>query len=146
MSADRDLITETMANYGWAVDTRDYSLLRRTFTAETTVAYSRFGRPIRGIDELEAYLRTTLAPLDATQHLFANFVITHENDRGHFRCVVQAQHVRGGDRFTVGGSYEIDVVREDGWRIAKMDFWPTWLSGDPAVLEHVLEPEPSPSA
>jgi hypothetical protein len=146
MSEDRELITEAMANYGWAVDTRDYALLRRTFTADTTIMYSRFGRPIEGIDELEAYLRSTLAPLDATQHLFANFVVTQDGREGHFRCVVQAQHVRGELRFTVGGSYEVDVVRDDGWRIARLDFWPTWLAGDPSVLEHVLEPEASADA
>ena len=140
--SDRDAIVEAMCRYGRAIDTRQLGLLATVFTDDAVIRYSpSFGGELHGIAELEAYLGNALSGLDATQHLFGNFEVEVDGDRGRFRCYVQAQHVRAGGRvFTVGGRYENRVIRGyDGrWRICRLDFEPIWTAGDREVLEHVM--------
>jgi hypothetical protein len=150
---DRDAIIEAMVRYGRAVDTRDYALLETCFTEDAVIRYSpTFGDEVSGRAGLELYLLNALTPLDATQHLFANFEVevAATGAHGRFRCGVQAQHVRsnlpGGHLFTVGGRYENDAIRgQDGvWRINLLEFEPTWTGGNPAVLAHVMPPDAPP--
>jgi hypothetical protein len=148
--SDRDGVIEAMIRYGRACDSRDYALLDTCFSEDAVVRYTRnFSEEIHGRAELAAYLARALTTLDATQHLFGNFEVDVEDGKGHFRCYVQAQHVRldapGGHLFTVGGRYENDVERgDDGlWRLTLLDFEPTWTGGNPDVLGHVM-PDDAP--
>jgi hypothetical protein len=147
----RDDIVEAMVRYGRACDLRDYALLDTCFTEDTVVRYTRsFAEDIHGRAALAEYLAGALTTLDATQHLFGNFEVEHDDDRGRFSCYVQAQHVRlgaaGGHLFTVGGRYENEVERgDDGvWRMSSLDFEPTWTGGNPEVLGHVM-PDDAPA-
>jgi ketosteroid isomerase-like protein len=141
---DREQITELFAQYGRACDTRDWDLLESCFVPDCVVSYAGFGKTHHGYAALEEYLKHALAPLDATQHLFANFVVTVDGDKAWFRCSLQAQHVKhgaeDGSLYAVGATYEVDLVRTpDGWRITKLHLTPIWASGNPAVLEHIEE-------
>jgi hypothetical protein len=143
--SDRDGVIESMVRYGRACDTRDYALLATCFTDDAVIRYTRsFADELHGRAALATYLSHALTALDATQHLFGNFEVACDGDEAHFSCYVQAQHVLlgapGGHLFTVGGRYENDAVRGgDGlWRMALLDFEPTWTGGNPDVLGHVM--------
>ena len=143
-TADREQIVDLVVRYGRACDTKDWKLLESCFAPDSVVRYSQFGPPFTGHKELEDYLRMALDALDGTQHLFTNYAIETDGDRGHFRVSLHAQHVKRSVQnetwCAVGGTYEIDVARVDGgWKMTGMQFEPIWMSGNPEVLGHILD-------
>ena len=138
-------VTESMARYGRAIDTRNYALFSTCFTEDAVIRYSRsFADDIHGPGALADYLDHAVGPLTATQHLFGNFEVEIDGPNASFRCYVQAQHVLlgtpGGHLFTVGGRYANTAMRgNDGlWRMTLLDFEPTWTGGNHDVLGHVM--------
>lgn len=76
-----------------------------------------------------------LAGFDCTQHLLGNVVVDIDGDDAHATCYLQAQHVLGGDVFTVGGTYRDRISRTpDGWRIAERRLEPVWQTGDAGLV------------
>lgn len=141
MTSDRDHVVELMIRYGVALDRRDWSMFRACFTPDIVAVYEGFGT-YEGHDALEGFVRPSVEPLDATQHLFANFLVQLDGDGASFQCYVQAQHVKqdlpGGHLFTIGGPYDNHAVRTpDGWKMDRFKFWVTWTGGNPDVLHHV---------
>lgn len=143
-STQRDEIVELFTRYGWACDTKDWTLLESCFYPDATIDYSGFGHAIEGYQPLEDYLRQALDALDATQHLFTNFAVEIAGDECTFRCGMRAQHVRrsatDGPLFEVAGTYHVAARRsEDGWRMTELRYTPIWMSGNPNVLAHIME-------
>lgn len=148
MKSDYEQIVELMAVYGRMCDARQYELLDACFVPDGVIRYMGFGEPLVGTDAIREFLERALTPLDATQHLFGNFTVDIEGESGSFRCLVQAQHARGGvdggHLYTIGGHYENQLVRtQDGWRMTELVFWVTWKAGNPTILAHVETPERS---
>ena len=86
-----------------------------------------------------ATCRAALEPLDASQHLLGNHVVTVDGDEARSQCYLQAQHVRsgtpGGDNYIIAGTYTDELRRgTDGWKIARRRLTVTWTSGNPTVL------------
>jgi hypothetical protein len=138
---DYEQVQELMVRYGRAIDTRDLLALRRCFTADMVARYASFAKELHGHGELEAYIHSAVTRLDATHHMFMNFIVDLEGDAGRFSCSVQAQHVLanapGGGLYTVGGDYLNDVVRTpEGWKMTRLDFRPLWTSGNPDLVAH----------
>ena len=135
---DRQEIIDVAVRYTWALDTRDWALLRTCFVPGAVALYGRPGRR-EGVDSIENACRAALQPLDASQHIVSNFDVHVNGDHATHRCYVQAQHVRatahGGANFIIAGTYSDDLVRtEDGWRIARRELRQLWTDGNPAVL------------
>lgn len=135
---DRQEIIDVAVRYTWALDTRDWAMLRTCFVPDAVALYGRPGRR-EGIESIEAACRAALGPLDASQHIVSNFDVRIDGDHATHRCYVQAQHVRaaadGGANFIIAGSYSDDLVRtEDGWRITRRELKQLWTDGNPAVL------------
>jgi ketosteroid isomerase-like protein len=136
-------VSETMARYGRAIDSRDFELLKTCFTDDAVIRYAEFGEEIHGREGLVDYLENSLSRLDATQHLFGNFEVETDGSQGRMRCYVQAQHVRldapGGHLFTVAGRYDNAIVcGDDGlWRMTSLTFEPMWTGGNEQILDHV---------
>jgi hypothetical protein len=138
MHTDWEQVVELMTYYGRAVDTRDYTLLRRAFTDDATFDYGGFGGEFAGFDAFESYLDQSVGPLDATEHLFGSFSVTFDGEEAELRCIAHTQLVRDGSTYAVGGTYRNTVTRTaDGWRISAFSFAGTWTHGDATVLAHV---------
>jgi SnoaL-like domain len=144
MTGDHEQIVDLMVRYGRACDTKDWQLLESCFVPDAFVSYNKFGAPLEGYAALEGYLRRALDALDGTQHLFTNYAIRTDGDAGHFRVSLHSQHVKhdaeGGATCAVGATYEIDAARVGGvWKMTRLELEPIWLSGNPAVLEHIAD-------
>lgn len=139
-SADRAAIVQLTVDYCWALDTRDWEVLRRVFTPDAVTDLGLGGQ--HGVDEIIARVSGALTPLDDSQHFVGNHQVVIEGDTAKGRCYLRAQHVRkmpdGGDVFEIGGRYEDRYVRTaDGWRICERTVIPMWRYGN---VEVVLPP------
>jgi ketosteroid isomerase-like protein len=135
-------IAEVLHRYGYALDGRDWPLLRTCFTDDVVGRYG--GDPLLGYEAVERLCRSTLEPLSVSQHLIANVTVTVAGDEADASCYLHAQHVRpgteGGDQFIYAGRYLDHLVRTaDGWRIADRRLQPMWTSGNPAVIGRPLQ-------
>jgi 3-phenylpropionate/cinnamic acid dioxygenase small subunit len=138
--SDRDDVVEIMTRYGVMIDRRDWDGLAACFTDDCVADYQGWGE-FHGGREVSDFCRTSVDPLDATQHLFGNFLVELDGDGASVQYYVQAQHFRasapGGATFTVGGHYDNTARRtREGWRISSFVFRATWTAGNPDVLGH----------
>jgi ketosteroid isomerase-like protein len=138
---DKQTIRDVVHRYGYALDNRDWALLRTCFVPDVVGHYG--GDPLRGYEALEQLCRTTLTPLSASQHLIGNVLVTVDGNDATCSCYLQAQHVRqgapGGDHFLYAGRYSDRLTRtSDGWRIAERTLSAMWTSGNPAVINRPL--------
>jgi ketosteroid isomerase-like protein len=135
--ADKQAITDVVHRYGYALDGRDYDLLRTCFLPDVVGYYG--GDPLRGYEAVEQLCRNTLEPMSVSQHLIGNVFVTVDGDDATSTCYLHAQHVLpdtpGGDQFIFAGRYLDKLVRTpDGWRIAERTLEAMWSSGNAAVL------------
>jgi len=131
--SDRDEIVELTVAYCWALDTRQYDDLAGVFLADAT---AELGRSLHGIEAIKGRVAEALDPLDASQHMVATHQVKINGDRATGRTYLQAQHVKGGALFMVGGRYDDRFVRTpDGWRIEHRELTVLWTDGDAAVLQ-----------
>ena len=77
--------------------------------------------------------------MDAVQHLMGNHLYTIEADQARGTTSIRALHACkndwGGDTYTVGGHYTVEMVRgPEGWRITHYALQVTWHDGDRHVL------------
>ncbi len=133
---DRQEIMDLTIAYTWALDMREFELLRNIFLPEATALLvdERIG-----VDSIIERVRSALEPLDASHHLIGNHQVTVDGDRATCRCYLQAQHVRqgtqGGSNYIFAGRYEDNLVRTAaGWRIARRTLVRVWSDGNPAVV------------
>ncbi|WP_419842715.1 nuclear transport factor 2 family protein [Candidatus Poriferisodalis sp.] len=136
-SDDRAEIVQLTIDYCWALDTRDWEVLRRVFTPDAVTDLGMGGQ--RGVEEIIARVSGALNPLDDSQHLVGNHQIVIDGDTARGRCYLRAQHVRevdgGGSVFEIGGRYEDGYVRtSEGWRICRRTIIPMWRDGNVEVV------------
>lgn len=134
---DQQEITDVLHRYGYALDGRDWALLRTCFLPDVVGDYG--AGPLHGYDAVEQLCRVTLEPLSVSQHLIGNVTVTVDGDAAGASCYLHAQHVRpglpGGEQFVFAGRYTDRLVRtRDGWRIAERTLEAMWTSGNPAVI------------
>lgn len=131
----RAIVDHTIA-YCWAIDTRDWEALRGIFARDV---HAELGRTVHhDVEGVIERCRTTLDPLDASQHSVSNHQVTVDGDRATCRCYFRAQHVRsstpGGANYMIGGVYDDRLERVgDGWRITHRVLTVSWTEGNPAV-------------
>lgn len=132
---DREEIQELMATYAYALDAKDYEGVTACFTADATAAYAGYSDTLAGHAQIAAHMKRALEPMDATQHLFTNFIIEVEGDGGELMCSILAQHVCQGENYLAGGKYDVEVRRTAGnWKIARLSARSVWSEGNRALL------------
>lgn len=136
---DRMEIIELLHRYATAIDDRDWARLATCFTDDAVALYGPVLGRREGIAAIEQTCRTSLEPLDASQHLIGTHEIELDGDRARARCYVHAQHTKagtpGGDNFVIGATYFDELVRtRDGWRIRQRELRILWQEGNPQVL------------
>jgi 3-phenylpropionate/cinnamic acid dioxygenase small subunit len=133
---ERDIIDTTIA-YCWAIDNRQWDVLRARVFLPTATAM--LGSKLEGIESILSHINFTLSPLDTTQHMISNHQVTLDGDHATSRCYFHAQHVRkdasGGPSYIVAGIYTDDLVRTtSAWRIKHRDLLVLWTEGNPKVI------------
>jgi 3-phenylpropionate/cinnamic acid dioxygenase small subunit len=134
---DQQAIADLCARYAFALDARDWQQLESCFTADPVFVHPA-GR-LEGFPAILARTSAALDPLDATQHLLGNVVVTVDGDTATATSYFQAQHVRagtpGGDTYLIAGSYTDTLVRTPvGWRIDQRVQAYLWRDGNRAVV------------
>jgi len=134
MLADRREIEDAIICYGHAIDSRNYARLRDCMKPDVRVKYGA-AHWLTGADEAGRYCARALDPLDSSQHRFSSTEVRLDGDRASSTTYLCAEHLKDGERFTVGGHYLDEWERTPaGWRIAKRQLVTTWTAGNPAVL------------
>ena len=136
-------VHDVMHRYALAIDSKDWTMLRTVFATELTADFRTFG--LKSIwsgpaDGWVDQVRKTIDGMDATQHLMANHLYQLDGPHARGTSYIQARHVCrndwGGDTYTVGGHYEVEMVRTDErWVIASYALICTWHEGDRHVLK-----------
>jgi len=137
---DRQEIVDLLTRYTVALDSQDWALLKTCFTDDAVADYGPEAGRHEGYPAIEKIVQWYLEGLDASQHLIGNFVIEVDGNRARSTCYLQAQHylldTEGGDTYTVGGTYEDDLIRTDeGWKIKYRRLHTTWKQGNEALFE-----------
>jgi hypothetical protein len=134
--ADRAEIHDVIVRYGWAIDTKDWSLLDTCFTADAEVDYSSNPGGKKGpYQQIRSWLEKMISAFPVTQHLMANIDVQLAGDTATCRTMVtnpQGAATREGPLhfFYVGARYDDQFVRTpDGWRIKLRVETTLWFEG-----------------
>lgn len=128
-------IQQLMARYAFAIDAKDYGGIEECFATDATAIYAGHSRTLRGHAEIVAHMKRALDLAEVTQHLFTNFIIDVDNDRGQLKCDVLGRHVRGDERLSAGGKYEVELRRSSGkWKITRVSARAVWSEGNTEML------------
>ncbi|WP_409329637.1 nuclear transport factor 2 family protein [Trujillonella humicola] len=138
MRTDRDAVLDLLARFAHGIDGRDWELYRSVFTDEIDVDYTSYrpgSRARMPADEWVGRARRLFPGLDATQHVLVNPWLQADGGDVRVRTSMRADHFLGGERYSLGGTYEHGVVRDgEDWRIAAVTLTVTWTEGDRELL------------
>jgi 3-phenylpropionate/cinnamic acid dioxygenase small subunit len=134
---DQRAIEDGLVAYAHALDERDYARLSALFTSDARVKYGEVDWLV-GVPATARYVAAALDPLEMSQHRLSSIAVTIDGDRATSKAYLCAEHVRAGERYTVGGHY-LDAWERTpaGWRIAERRLVTTWTDGNPTVLRGV---------
>jgi ketosteroid isomerase-like protein len=135
MKTDYNQLQELMAIYAHAIDTKDYPGVDACFTPDAETVYAGHSNHLKGVEAIGAHMRSSLAPLDATQHVFMNFIVNVDGDTAKFSADIIAQHVKKGENYMAGGKYYVDAKRVGGqWKIHRVNAGSHWGMGNKGML------------
>jgi SnoaL-like protein len=140
---DRAQISDLVFRLGVCLDEGRFGEMASLFIEDATA--STPGGKAQGRKTILALAERNHRPEYATQHVSGNLLVDLEGDRATVRgnLVVQVAPPPAPDTpaqvppalaptlgFTLGEVYHIDCVRTpDGWRFARVDTVPVWMSG-----------------
>jgi SnoaL-like domain len=134
---DEKAIIDTTIAYTWAIDNRDWDILRtRVFLPDATASLVS---EHEGVESIIARIEAALRPLDASQHMISNHQIVIDGDTATSRCYLQAQHIRraaeGSPNYIVAGIYADNFIRTPtGWKIKHRTLTVLWTEGNQKVV------------
>jgi 3-phenylpropionate/cinnamic acid dioxygenase small subunit len=111
-------INAVLNRYATAMDRQDWELLRTVYTADAHIDYATVGGPAGPIDEVLAWVASTMPAFPDSQHLVSNVDIDVSGDTAAVRAgyFCQMRTVTGA-QFFCGGWYTHRMVRTPGgWR------------------------------
>ncbi|WP_221795177.1 nuclear transport factor 2 family protein [Aquisediminimonas sediminicola] len=144
---DRAAIADLKYAYAYGVDQRDWALYRSIFTDRIEIDFFDWAgiRDVWDADQWVATVKETLAPFDATQHVFSNPLITLNGDSAICVTTMTARHVLGEEAQILGGYYTERMDRtEAGWKIAACSLKITWEEGDRDLFARAAALGPRP--
>ncbi|MBA8793440.1 hypothetical protein FHX74_001045 [Friedmanniella endophytica] len=144
---DRAAISETVINYGLAVDRKDWVAFARCFTDPVLTGYQD-GEPTGSTrrSALVAMVAEALDGFGLTQHLSTNHVITvdpDDPDRATCTSAMYAQHELPGSpngEFYLLRAIYTDFMRrtDEGWRIEGIDTENRWEQGNLTAVDEAI--------
>lgn len=129
--SDKLEISDVLARYARAVDTKDWELWRSVFTADAHVDYSSAGAAVGQRDDVADWLEQALSAVPMTQHFISNVEIDLDGDRATVRAMFYNPMQLPGmaDLSYCGGYYHHDVVRTaEGWKSEKLVEENVWFA------------------
>jgi 3-phenylpropionate/cinnamic acid dioxygenase small subunit len=121
-SGDPLAVQDVLARYAAGIDDQDWERYRLCFTEDAEFPGFR-DEPILGIDAWMRFVRETLEPYRATQHLIGVPLVEITDDLATARTSLQARHFYrepSGRIFTLWGVYRSELVRSAGvWRLRR---------------------------
>jgi ketosteroid isomerase-like protein len=129
---DRARITDVLARYSLAVDSRDMERLSRCFTTDAIAGYWP-GHDLRGREAITGFIAGAIEGFQSTQHLIGTHTFDFDGDTAWTSTYVHAAHVvahpAGEKVVVVGGRYSDRFVLDAGhWRIAERRFEALWTT------------------
>ena len=121
--SDRAHISDLLARYCRAIDTRDYDLLDTCFTQDCVIDLSELNGPVDKYPQVRAWLQQSLQALHAMQHSISNMEFEIDgNDANVSTMFINTNVMKKPDGtdlvFTVGGFYHDKVQKTaEGWKI-----------------------------
>ena len=117
---EREVIIETVNRLFIATDIRAWQDVRSVFAPTVLFDMTSLtgGAPAhRSPVEIADTWRTGLAGVDKVHHQSGNYLVDVQGDQATVFCYAVAYHKTAGDVRMFVGSYDVNLVRTDRWRI-----------------------------
>ena len=127
---DVTAISELLVRYATAVDTRDWELFRRCFTADALTDYGEVGK-WNDSEEIAGFMEQVHVGFGPTNHMLSNISVRVDGDEATSTAYVHAVLTFADDPGWIDcvGGYEDRLVRTpDGWRISNRVFRTTRMT------------------
>lgn len=140
---DRTSIIDVVCKFAVSIDRRRWDDLASCFVDEIELNTIRTGKWVR-MDSAEVVkiLQRAFESYTATQHISANHQVTIEGDSAVVWSTLNATHylagAADGEFQQQVGYYEYHLVRDRGWRITKVQQFPSWQRGNQAIFDGTL--------
>ncbi len=127
--ADESALRELIHSYAFGLDRQDWELWRSIFLDEVIIDMTDVEpEPLPRLLPIEKHVRAVermFANFDATQHFMGSHRYSIDGDTAVITAHMRAEHWltndRGGDKYTMFGTYTDEAVRTDeGWKLAKV--------------------------
>lgn len=139
----RDLIHR----YAFGLDHRDWPLWRSVFADEVLVDMSDYQPEppprLAAVDRVVRSAEVLFAGFERTQHFIATHRFEINDDIAVITAHMRAEHWlttgKGGDRYTMFGTYVDDCIRTaDGWKMTRVKLHLTREHGNREVMRSAL--------
>jgi SnoaL-like domain len=140
---DKEAIRDIRSRWGEALDNKNWAQFESLFTDDIDTDFTAWGIPPQKISKSnfvamfsqQSFRNAALI----TQHLYANFRITIENDTATSVCNFIGQHhipnFEGGAEYILKGEYTDGLIKtKEGWKINKLTFRQFYATGNAAIL------------
>ena len=127
--ADESDLRDLIHRYAFGLDTKDWVLWRSVFADEVVMDMSDYQPepPPRAApaDLVVKNAAVLFAGLERSQHLIGSHRYKIDGDRATITAHMRAEHWldtgKGGDRYTMFGTYTDDAIRTtDGWKLIRV--------------------------
>ena len=127
--ADESDLRDLIHRYAFGLDTKDWVLWRSVFADEVVMDMSDYQPepPPRAApaDLVVKNAAVLFAGLERSQHLMGSHRYKIDGDRATITAHMRAEHWldtgKGGDRYTMFGTYADDAIRTtDGWKLIRV--------------------------
>lgn len=139
--ADRVAIADTIIDFAYAIDTRDWKLFLSVLAPLVEIDYpDSVGIGSFEATDLVETARSFFSRLDATQHVSANHRITIDGTSAVCTSTLLAQHylqseVENPVQRQIG-YYRNELEKTDRWRITRSEQHAGWMEGNMNVFLH----------
>jgi hypothetical protein len=146
--SDESELRDLIHRYAFGLDHGDWVLWRSVFAYEVVVDMSDYQPEppprLATAEQVVRSARTLFAGFDATQHFIGTHRFELAGDVAVITAHMRAEHWvttgKGGDRYTMYGTYIDDCVRTaDGWKMVKVKLRLLREEGNRQVMRTALE-------
>lgn len=139
--ADRVTIADTVIDFAYSIDTRDWPLFLSILAPQVEIVYpDSVGVGTFAATDLAEIAKSFFSRLDATQHVSANHRITIDGTAAVCTSTLLAQHYLASEVENPVqrqiGYYRNELEKTDRWRITRSEQRAGWMEGNMNVFLH----------
>ncbi len=126
---DESELRDLIHRYAFGLDTQDWELWRSVFADSVVMDLSDYDPDLKPVPTTAGKLLrgavVTFAGLDRSQHFIGSHRYSIDGDTATVTAHMRAEHWmttgKGGDRYTMYGTYENEATRtSDGWKFTRV--------------------------